>query len=213
MRGAFITFEGPDGGGKTTQVRLLQEYLTGKGYKVFCTREPGGTQIGDTIREILLNPKYDMMSATTETLLYMAARAQHVVEKILPALEQGKVVISDRYADSTLVYQGVARKLSAGELQRLNSFATGNLAPDITILLDGMPDILFTRTARRGQVDRIEQEGLAFQERVRDGFLTLARQEPQRIKIVSALSAMTEVHQQIVNIIREFLDRRGSCED
>ena len=213
MRGAFITFEGPDGGGKTTQVRLLQQSLAKKGYKVLCTREPGGTQIGDAIREILLDPTYHEMSARTEALLYMAARAQHVAEKILPALAKGQVVISDRYADSTLVYQGAARKLGAGELKRLNDFAAGNLTPDMTILLDGVPDVLFTRTARRGQVDRIEREGLAFQERVRNGFLTLARQEPQRIKIVSALGSKNGVHQQIVKIIHEFLDGRGHCED
>lgn len=213
MQGAFITFEGPDGGGKTTQVRLLHQYLTERRYTVLCTREPGGSALGDAIRQLLLDPQYDGMSAQAEALLYMAARAQHVCEKIRPALAAGQVVISDRYADSTIVYQGAARKLSGSELEKLNCFATGGLKPDITILLDGGVDTLLSRREKRGCADRIEQEGVTFQQRVRDGFLTLAQLEPQRIKKVSAVGSITCIHQQVVNIIEDFLDRRGICED
>jgi len=209
MQGIFISFEGPDGAGKTTQLKLLAGYLRRRGYTVTCTREPGGTSISDIIRQILLDPGHKEMYARTEALLYMAARAQHVAELIRPALRRGEFVLSDRYADSTIVYQGVARGLAKNDLAVINQFAAEGLAPDLTILLDGDTDILRSRLNSRGGQDRIEREAAGFHEQVRLGFKELAAAEPGRIRTVSAQSSEKEVHQTIVAIIEEFLNVKG----
>lgn len=212
MAGMFVTFEGPDGAGKTTQLRLLANYLQKEGLVVCSTREPGGTLLGDRIRGLLLDPLNSEMCPRTEALLYMAARAQHVAELILPALARGEVVISDRYADSTTVYQGVARKLSRKDLDQLNCFATTGLVPDLTILLDGEVAALRSRMEDRGVPDRIELEGFDFQQKVREGFLELAAREPERIKVVEQFGGIEQVHHEVRRLVSEFLCRRSSCE-
>ena len=154
--------EGPDGSGKTTQISLLAKVLTSEGREVVQTREPGGTPLADRIRVLVLDPAHDKMTARTEALLYMAARAQHTAELIRPAMERGAVVISDRYADSTLVYQGVARGLPLDSLIWLNRFATEELTPDLTLLLDGDTDCLAQRVTSRGNKDRLDNEDPEF---------------------------------------------------
>lgn len=208
MQGFFISFEGPDGGGKTTQVRLLAQYLAAAGYTVKVTREPGGTPLGDQIRTLLLDPANNEMCARTEALLYAAARAQHVQQLIAPALAQGSVVITDRYADSTVVYQGAARALDKASMETLNAFAVNGLIPNLTILLDADVSLLKRRVSGRGNTDRIEQEAAAFHEAVRQGFLALAAEHPSRIKVVSALGSESEVHAAVIAVIDDFLLRR-----
>lgn len=212
MTGIFITFEGPDGAGKTTQLSLLAEYLRRRSYTVRCTREPGGTALGDKIRNLLLDTANDGMSARTEALLYTAARAQHVAELIIPALSRGEVVLSDRYADSTIVYQGVARQLKRDELVAINRFATSGLVPHLTILLDGEISMLGGRRADRGVPDRIEQESITFHEKVRQGFRELAAAEAERIKIVAADGSVDEIHQSVIKIVEQYLHRRSGNE-
>lgn len=211
MSGVFISFEGPDGAGKTTQLTLLAEYLRQKGLVVRCTREPGGTVLGDKIRALLLDPAHGEMHARTEALLYMAARAQHVAEVIRPALERGEVVLSDRYADSTLVYQGVARALARVDLTDINRFATGGLKPALTILLDGDTGRLRGRLSSRGGQDRIEQETAVFHERVRQGFLELAATEPERFRIVTAEDPAENIHRKIIDQVENFLLQEGQA--
>jgi dTMP kinase len=177
--------------------------------QVVQTREPGGTVIADKIRGLLLDPIHREMTPQTETLLYMAARAQHTKEVILPALAKGAVVISDRYADSSLVYQGVARGLPHSELTWLNRFATEGLTPDLTILLDGAVDRLALRVADRGKQDRLDSESLAFHQSVREGFLDLARCEPARIWVIDAERDIELVWADIKTCVLDFLMKRG----
>lgn len=189
----FITFEGPDGSGKTTQARWLAEYLRAQGYPVVLTREPGGTEIGDRIREILHNPRFTNMDRRTEVLLYCASRAQHVAERVRPALEAGFVVISDRYADSTLAYQGYGRGLDLGLLRTIIAFATDGLSPDLTFCLDLMPEEGLRRRQLGGGWNRLDAETLDFHRRVRAGYLELASLEPQRWSIIDASRPAQEV--------------------
>ncbi len=209
MVGILITFEGPDGGGKTTQLGLLAEHLRRQGHTVVCTREPGGTALGDKIRDLLLDPSNAAMAPSTEALLYMADRAQHVAEVIAPALARGEVVLSDRYTDSTLVYQGAARRLAREELAAINLFATGGVVPDLTILLDGDAATLGGRLADRGGADRIEGEAACFHALVRQGFKELTMAEPARVKAVAADRGVNEVHFKVVEVVEEFLRRRA----
>ena len=201
--------EGPDGAGKTTQMELLAGWLSRRGRTVVKTREPGGTPIADKIRALLLDPVHREMTSRTEALLYMAARAQHTAELIRPALERGEVVISDRYADSTLVYQGVARGLPMSDLVGLNRFATESLMPDLTLLLDGDVEKLSVRIFRRGNQDRMENENLEFHRQVRRGFLALAAETPERIKVIDADRPVEAVWASIEACLRDFLMKRG----
>ena len=185
-KGLFITFEGPDGSGKTTQIHKVAEWFKEKGFEVVLTREPGGTKAAEAIRQIVLDPKFPI-KAECETLLYLAARAEHVEKVIDPAVAQGKVVLCDRFSDSTFVYQGFTRGIEMATLQAINNFATKGLTPDKTILLDGDSKQLAVRRTTRGVEDRFELEGLAFQEKVRQGFLTLSKMDPKRIVIINAL--------------------------
>ena len=203
--GKFITFEGIEGCGKTTQIKLLNEYLQGKGFKTILTREPGGTTIGDKIRQILLDPANKKMHPLTELLLYGASRAQHVEELIRPALSEGKIVLCDRYSDSTTAYQGAARRVDKKILASLDAIATSGLVPDITIVVDVAPTVGLSRVAGRGAPDRFEQETLAFHERVRQGYLTLAKGNPKRVKIVDGSKEIEEVHGEIIKVIEKFL--------
>ena len=209
MKGKFITFEGADGGGKSTQVQLAATWLQQRGYEVVTTREPGGTVLAEKVRELVLDPNLPLNS-TSQSLLYLAARSEHVEKVIRPALETGKIVLCDRFSDSTLVYQGLSLGKELAELtvmQQLCSFATAGLEPDLTIVLDGRPEVLAKRRELRGVTDRYEQQGLDFQHKLRDGFLTLAKAEPERIKVLNAEGSMEEVaaavQKAIANLLQE----------
>ena len=209
MKGKFITFEGADGGGKSTQVQLAATWLQQRGYEVVTTREPGGTVLAEKVRELVLDPNLPLNS-TSQSLLYLAARSEHVEKVIRPALETGKIVLCDRFSDSTLVYQGLSLGKELAELtvlQQLCSFATAGLEPDLTLVLDGRPEELAKRRELRGVTDRYEQQGLDFQHKLRDGFLTLAKAEPERIKVLNAEGSMEEVaaavQKAIANLLQE----------
>ena len=193
----FITFEGPDGSGKSTQIERLKKWFLDKGRDVVCTREPGGTTASEEIRKVVLNPDFPI-NAETETLLYLAARAEHVDKIIAPALVKGSVVLCDRFSDSTFVYQGFSRGIPLEKLQGMNDFATKGIKPNLTILLDGPIELLEARRKDRGVEDRFELEGLDFQAKVREGFLTLAHNEPERIKVVYALQDIDAVTAEII---------------
>ncbi len=182
----FITFEGPEGSGKTRQAAALADFLRQQGYEVLLTREPGGTQIGDQIRAILSDLKNVAMRPRTETLLFQASRAQLVEEVIRPRLEKGDLVLSDRYADSTLAYQGYGHCFNLDELRALIRFATGGLSPDLTLLLDIDVETGLRRKVSGGEWNRLDAYDLEFHRRVRSGFLELARQEPQRWVLIDA---------------------------
>lgn len=202
MKGKFITFEGIEGCGKTTQIEKFAEYLRTQGNKVLLTREPGGTDIGDQIREILLNPKNTAMSPTTELMLYAAARAQHVEQVVKPAISSGQIVLSDRYADATTAYQGAARNLSMDILKNLHRIATGDLDPDLTFLLDLPAEAGLKRAIERnhlkGKEDRFENEKIDFHEKVREGYLAIARSQPNRVIVVDASGSVQETFDQII---------------
>ena len=203
MTGKFITFEGIDGVGKTTQIKLAAQRLTELGQEVVITREPGGTAIAERVRNIVLDPTLQL-SVRTEALLFMASRSEHVEQIIKPALIAGKTVLCDRFCDSTFVYQGLTQGLKVEDLtdlKALNSWATGGILPDLTIVLDADPQQLLQRRNERGVADRFENKGLAFQENLRQGFLTLAAAEPERIKVVNALGSVEEVREKILAII------------
>lgn len=212
MAGLFVTFEGPDGAGKTTQLNLLEEALTARGYQCVTTREPGGTPISDAIRELLLNPQFHTMAATTEVLLYAASRAQHVREVIQPALEEGKIVLCDRFVDASIAYQGYGSALGEELVRKINRFATGGVDPHLTFLLDISPEEGRRRLVRRQQgeagLDRIEKKDLAYHQRVRHGFLQLARRE-RRIRLIDAQRPVEVIHRQILREIRSFLPPKG----
>ncbi len=187
MTGLFIAFEGGEGSGKTTQVDRLHRHLNTTvqpGRRVFQTRQPGGTTIGQTIRGLLLQPGY--VSDRAEALLYAADRAQHVDEFIRPALNAGNVVITDRYVDSSLAYQAAGRAMDSTWIRDLSRWATGGLVPDLTIVLDVHPQVGLARAARRGAADRLEQEDLGFHWRVRDAFLALSEADPGRYLVLEA---------------------------
>jgi dTMP kinase len=183
----FITLEGPDGSGKSIQVPQLAEFIRQKGYEVLTTREPGGTSIGDQIRQVIMKLGNTAMNPRTEILLFCAARAQIVEEVLRPNLQRGVVVISDRYADSTLAYQGYGHGVDLNELRRLLAFVTGGLKPDLTLLLDvDAVTGLKRRQSSGGEWNRLDAYELAFHQRVRDGYLELVREEPQRWRVIDA---------------------------
>jgi len=202
-RGLFIALEGGEGAGKTTQARLLAIWLREQGYDVITTREPGATKVGMRLRAVLLDTAHAGLSARAETLLYAADRAEHVASVINPALDRGAVVVTDRYVDSSLAYQGAGRKLPAAEVERVNQWATGGLVPDLTVLLDMPPAHGLGRRAR--SADRLEAEPLDFHERVRSGFLGLARAEPQRYLVLDASRPAAELSREIQERIRDML--------
>ena len=201
-QGRFITMEGVDGSGKTTQLQLTARYLLQCGYDLVTTREPGGTRLAERIRNIVLDADA-AINPRTEVMLYLAARAEHVETVIKPALAAGKVVLCDRFADSTMVYQGFVRGIEIAEVQALCEFAADSLQPELTILLDAAPEALLQRRADRGVRDRFEQEGLDFQKKVREGFLSLANSEPDRIKKVNALQNTDAVQADIQKLLKE----------
>lgn len=197
-KGFFITFEGPEGCGKSTHSRLLVEYLRSEGKKVVYTREPGGTKAGELIRNILLDKRNKGMAVMAEAFLYLAARAQIVSEIILPALKKGKIVVCDRFQDATVVYQGYAGGLDIAMLDKLGRIATAGIKPDLTIILDIDTGLGLRRT---GKKDRMEGKSFAFHKKVRKGYLALARKEPKRIKVVGVRDEIAETQKAIRAII------------
>ncbi len=205
LKTPFITFEGTDGAGKSTQIALLKEWLVSHGISVVLTREPGGCETAEAIRELVLSNKSDLGSRG-ELLLYLAARAENVRQVILPALEQGSWVISDRYADSTFAYQGYGRGLELVELMNLNAIATGGIMPMKTILLDIDVAVGKERVMKgRSELDRLEQSSLDFFERVRHGFLKLADTDSNRFVVVHADKSVDEIQQKIRNALTPYL--------
>lgn len=199
----FIVFEGVDGSGKSTQLSLINKYLTEKNIPTYTTREPGGTPVGEKIRELLLDPNFSEIQSRTEALLYAAARAQLVAQVIRPQLEQGTVVLCDRYIDSTLAYQGYGRGMEIDFLASINHLGTGGLAPRLTILLDLPPEEGLTRSRKDRPADRLEKESLEFYRRVRGGYLELASKNPQNYLVLDAKLPVEELHRHICQAVGE----------
>ena len=213
----FITFEGIEGSGKTTQIKLLIPVLQARGYECIATREPGATEVGSKIRAILLDAAHTTILPLTELLLYEADRAQHVHEVIRPALADNKLVVSDRFFDATTVYQGYARGFDLKLIERLHRLVIGDLRPDLTVVLDLPVDLGLKRAwerinAQSGGLpeDRFEKEAFAFHEKVRQGYLTLAEIEPERFRVIDANRSHQVVHKEIAEIVLGFLDLKGS---
>lgn len=204
----FITFEGIDGSGKTTQLRLLHEYLRHRGIDTVVAREPGGTEVGEAIRQILLHSGTQDLKPLSELLLYYASRHQNLCQNILPALERGQWVLCDRYADASLAYQGYGRGLDLNFIEQLNQAVIGQRLPNLTLLIDLDPATALARARQRNQeraVDegRFEMEALSFFERVREGYLTIARESQGRFRIVSGELSVENAHQEIVRLVTE----------
>ena len=212
MSGYFITFEGGEGTGKSTQIKLLEKYLEAKGKDVVTTKEPGGTEVGLEIRKLLVCGDKDKFDATAEALLYFADRHIHLTKKIWPAMDEGKVVLSDRFADSTFAYQywGYNKRVSKETLQSLYDIAVGDFKPDLTIILDIDPKIGLERSfnkAKTMEVKELRFEGreLEFHHNLRKGFLEIAKDEPNRCVVLNADKTIEELHQDIVNIVNQKL--------
>lgn len=212
-KGLFITLEGVEGAGKTTQAKMLAEWLSTLGLPVLETREPGAGEVCGQIRAVLLNPANTELAPMTEALLLAADRAQHVAETLRPALEQGKIIVCDRYADSFFAYQGYGRGLDMATLTALNAAAAGGLAPDITLLLELPPEAGLARTKLRGASDRMEQEQMDFHRRLSDGYRKLAEQNPQRIKRINAAQAEARVQADMRAALAPLLRERGLVQD
>lgn len=209
MKGFFITFEGVDGVGKSTQLQRAAELLRGQGYAVLESREPGGTELAEQVRALVLDASLPLNNVT-QILLYLAARSEHVEKVLRPALDAGKIVLCDRFSDSTLVYQGLAvgkRLEELGMLRQLNSFASAGLEPDLTLVLDGRPEVLLSRRDARGVTDRYEEQGLDFQRRLRQGFLALAAAEPERMQLIDAEGSAEQVTAAVAAAIAKLLER------
>lgn len=204
--GLFITFEGADGCGKTTQIELVKKYLDEKNIENIITREPGGSELGVHLRKILLH--YDKpVSNIAETFLYLADRAQHIEYTIKPALVEGKIVLCDRHTDSTLAYQGYGRNQNIDEIRNLNKIVTNGTIPDLTIVFDIDSKIAQERLGN--EKDRLEAEGLEFHKKLRFGYLEIAKKEPERIKVIDASKSIDDVFKCSVKIIEDFLSKRN----
>ncbi|HLM58976.1 MAG TPA: dTMP kinase [Pyrinomonadaceae bacterium] len=211
MAPAFITFEGIDGSGKSTQLRMLASHLRLLGHEVVATREPGGTPLGVRVRGLVLDAE-EQVDPLAELLLYAADRAQHVRALIRPALESGRVVLSDRYADATAAYQGAGRGFPEDLVSELIALATGGLMPDLTLVFDVTVEESQRRAARRTHggdtPDRLDVEDAAFYARVRDAYLRLAAAEPDRVRIIDAAGSVEETHAEVLRLVRPFLESR-----
>lgn len=194
-KGIFITLEGGEGSGKTTMISRLSNYLEERNIAYLVTREPGGIEIAEKIRSIILDPEHTAMDARTEALLYAAARRQHLVEKVIPALEEGLIVLCDRFVDSSLAYQGYARGIGVEEIRSINLFATEDITPDVTIYFDVEPEVGLARIAANQdrEVNRLDLENRLFHDKVREGYLKLVENEPGRIKMIDASLSPDEV--------------------
>ena len=212
--GIFITMEGPDGAGKSTKIDLLRGYLLERGYDIIVCREPGGTVISEAIREVILNKDYKNMGHMTELLLYAAARAQLVEEVIQPALEEGKVVICDRFIESSAVYQGIARGMGIDLVYEINQFAVGSTMPDITILLDIDAETGIGRKKKQAELDRMESEKLEFHKKVVEGYRLLAERDKNRMVKIDGRNSIEEIHRQIKGAVNNTLLRDGrGCDE
>jgi dTMP kinase len=215
MAGAFITFEGIDGCGKSTQLRLLASELRVRGLNVVSTREPGGTPLGKRLRAALLDVQ-EQVDPLTELLVFAADRAQHVRKQLLPALEAGQIVLSDRYADATVAYQGAGRGFEPGLIQEIVQLATGGLTPDLTLLFDLSVAESAVRTRRRvaaKNTDRLDIESAEFHTRVRNAYLEIAEANPGRVRVIDARGSTNETHAAVMNIVMPFLKERGLIDD
>lgn len=203
MKGLFVTIEGPEGSGKSTLLTKLLPYFEKKEQKVMATREPGGIVISEEIRTILHKKEYTMMEARTEALLYAAARRQHLVEKVMPALEKGYLVLCDRFIDSSLAYQGYARGLGIDKVFEINRFATEDCMPGLTIYLDIEPEVGLSRIEKdeEREVNRLDLESISFHKRVREGYLQVVDRFPDRIVVVNADQSIDEIVAEVVQLI------------
>lgn len=209
MKGMFITVEGPDGSGKTTQLQLLVQSLTEQGYEVVVTREPGGTKVGNSIREVLLSPEHDEMTPRVEMMLYAASRAQNIDQVIRPALHRGAVVVCDRFVDASIAYQGYGLQYDLSQILSLNDWATAGIKPDLTFLFDLTPDQASHRMKDRGQLDRIESRDESFHQRVYEGFQILLEQYPERMVRIDANASIETIQDEVLDITLERLKERG----
>jgi len=209
-QGFFITIEGPEGAGKTTVMSDVVAQLTAEGCEIVSTREPGGIRISEHIREVILNNTYTEMDGRTEALLYAAARRQHLVEKIAPALKDNKIVLCDRFIDASLAYQGYARGLGIDEVLSINEFAIGKLMPDLTLLFDLEPSIGLNRIAKHDdrEKNRLDVESLAFHESVREGYQEVVKRYPHRIHVIDASKSQEEVTKNVLEVLRKSLESR-----
>lgn len=206
--GYLISFEGGEGSGKSTVLKLLSEALIQKGYKVVCTREPGGIEIAEQIRNVILDKKNVAMDAKTEALLYAAARRQHLVEKVIPELDKGSIVLCDRFIDSSLTYQGYARGLGFEDILSINQFALEGYMPDMTLYLDVNPEVGLLRIDKDGarEVNRLDLESIEFHSKVREGYHKLLEQFPDRIRVVNAEDDIETVFNNSLNEVLDFLE-------
>lgn len=205
MKGLFITLEGSDGCGKSTITKLLTKYLKDEGYRVVTTREPGGTRISEIIRDIILDNRNTKMSPVTEALLYAASRAQHVEEIIIPALDKGKIVICERFVDSSLVYQGIGRNLGINKIRDINNFATQCIQPDLTLFFDISPEESISRRKHRKKKDRLERESIKFHKEVYQGYLKIIDMYKERIKIIDATDSLEDTFEQVQRAVTDKL--------
>ena len=213
-RGIFITLEGIDGTGKSTQMRLLVEHLRSRGHRVVVTREPGGTKLGEQIRAILLASRTGRVAPLAELALIYSARAQHLEEVVRPALARGQLVVSDRFNDASLAYQGHGRRLGEATVRAFDRIVCGKIQPQLTLLLDLDPRVALARAQgrevrRNSAQSRFETQGLKFHQRVRAGYLAIARREPRRVKVVSADRPVVEIQAELCRIVDKFLDRHA----
>lgn len=208
MKGLFIALEGPDGSGKSTITKLLADYMRKKHIAHIVTREPGGTEIGEEIRNILLNNKNTHMSGETEALLYAASRSQHISEKIKPSLDRGEVVICDRFVLSSLAYQGVGRGLGIKDVKIINDFAIGDVYPDLILFFDVDPSTTLKRKTKNINVDRLELEGENFHKNVYNGYMEILKMYPKNIKVMDASKSIDEVLNEVITVIEHLLDDR-----
>ncbi len=207
MKGLFISFEGTEGSGKTSIIKEVEKYFLDKGRQVLTTREPGGIRISEKIRDILLDKNHTEMDARTEALLFAASRRQHLVEKIRPALKEGKLILCDRFVDSSLVYQGIARNLGIDEVMQINQFAIENTFPDMTIFVDVLPEVGLQRvfsTANR-EVNRLDLEKLQFHQVIYQGYMDLIQKYPDRIKRIDGQKPIKEVSKEAIALIESLI--------
>ena len=204
-KGLFITLEGIEGAGKSTAVDFIEDFLTKEGHDVIKTREPGGTVIGEQIREILLKNENDTLTYDTELLLVFSARAQHIQEVILPALSSGKTILCDRFTDASYAYQGGGRGIDTSRISLLEKWVQGDLRPNLTLLFDLDVSIGMQRTKKRSDADRFEREEIIFFEKIRNTYLERAKKEPQRFRIINSASSLESVKEQIITILKDFL--------
>ncbi|PEL09995.1 dTMP kinase [Bacillus sp. AFS017336] len=209
MKSLFITFEGPEGAGKTTIINMVSEELRNKGVNFISTREPGGIRIAESIRNIILNTENVEMDKRTEALLYAAARRQHLAEKVIPALEEGKIVLCDRFVDSSLAYQGVGRGIGIDEIYNINQFAIDGLMPDLTIYFDLDPKVGLNRVhqADEREVNRLDLEELDFHLKVQSGYAEIMKREPGRFKKIDASNSIDQVFKDTLEVVLEKIEQ------